>query len=104
MGRMKRPIPYHLRSGSKKRLDPIAPGAVLAGSPGPCGFLGGNRHGRGILAQLAEMGPVLRPSEQAPPAPFRLAQLPPTQLVAAENPCGTPGTLGDGEGAMGSTG
>jgi hypothetical protein len=66
------------------------------------GFLGGKKHGRGVYAQLGKTGLALLPNKQTPPAPFCLAQLPPDAILAAENPCGTPGTLRDGEGGDGS--
>lgn len=37
-----------------------------------------------------------------PPAPFCLAKLPPDAILAAENPCGTPGTLRGGGGSDGN--
>ena len=82
----------------------IAPGAVLAGSQGPCRFLGGKKHGRKVYAQLGEIGPVQPLASDRKPARFRLAQLPSDAILAAENRCGTPGTLGDGAGRDGITG
>src|SRR3546814_1424311 len=52
--------------------------------------------------RLANGAGASRQEKQKPPAPLAWAQLIPTQLLAAENPCGTPGTLQDGEGGDGS--
>src|SRR3546814_16558263 len=51
--------------------------------------------------RLANGAGASRQEKQKPPAPLAWAQLIPTQLLAADNPCGTPGTLQDGDGGDG---
>ncbi|BAI96648.1 hypothetical protein SJA_C1-18140 [Sphingobium indicum UT26S] len=86
------------RRGAKRALDPIAPGAVLAGSQGLRGFLVAKKHGRGDVSAARQNGAgAALETNQTPPAPFCLAKLPPDAILGDENPCGTPGTLGGGE-------
>lgn len=54
------------------------------------------------MRSLAKWGRRFSKSKQTPPAPFCLAKLPPDAILAAENPCATPGTLRGGEGGDGS--
>lgn len=57
-----------------------------------------------MLAQPGKIGLAQLLKTNKMPSRFCLAKLPPDAILAAENPCGTPGTLRDGAGRDGIIG